>query len=179
MKEKVKHTLFIILFIGIFFAARGVEMYQQWQYKKTLSSLRTLSPQEVTMFKIYPRVIIPVGKPVEFSGDDPIIGEFFQALTDLRTYHPSHDQVFSEDNSWFLEISTESTMIQIDFHIPSPHRNFVAGEFGRFGERRSTFYGSFQSQNLFQWYQKYSHRWLKPEASRPTPTPQPDPPDSE
>ena len=174
MKEKVKHAFFIIFFIGIFFAARGVGMYRQWQYQKALSSLCALSPHEVTMFKIYTR-----GEPVEFTGDDPIIEEFLQILTDLHTYYPNHDQIFSEDDSWFLEISTESMMIQINFHIPLPHRAFVAGKFGRFGERRSTFYGSFQSQNLFQWYQKYSHRWLKPEASRPTPTPQPDPPDSE
>ncbi len=168
MKEKVKHALFIILFIGIFFAARGVGMYRQWQYQKALSSLCALSPHEVIMFKIYTR-----GEPVEFPSDDPIIEEFLQNLTDLRTYYPNHDQIFSEDDSWFLEISTESMMIQINFRIPLPHRAFVAGKFGRFGERRSTFYGSFQSQNLLQWYTKHNYRWLKPEEPQSPSTSQP------
>ncbi|MCP4313950.1 MAG: hypothetical protein GY790_22065 [Bacteroidetes bacterium] len=51
---------------------------------------------------------------------------------------------------------------------------------GKLGKRRTTGgSGYFQSRQLYHWYQKYSHRWLEPDESQPTPTPRPDPPGGE
>jgi len=49
--------------------------------------------------------------------------------------------------------------LQMKCYIPSKEVNLVVGEF--LGSK-----GAFQSHNLFDWYQKYRHRWLKPDASQ-------------
>jgi hypothetical protein len=120
----------------------------------------------VTVLRIYPRSGIPRGKSVIFRTPDPLIDEFFRSLSDIRIYWPSHDTVTSQDHSWFLEVSTGGDPIQISFYIPSGKGARVAGEFGNWNLRSSVHYGDFQSQQLYDWYQKYSHRWLSPPAEQ-------------
>ena len=61
----------------------------------------------------------------------------------------------SLDHEWFVEIdTTERQVIQMSCHLPANGKQIVHGSFER------SYYGRFQSQRLFQWYQQYSHRWL-------------------
>jgi hypothetical protein len=161
MEEK-RIIIIAVLFLAIIGVIRSC---QKIQYHRTINTLISMDLQEITMFRIYPRVIRPVGSPVEFKAPDPIIEGFFQSLTDIRPYKPSHDTVASWDHSWFLEVTTEGIMIQIDFHIPSGKGSIVTGKLGKFIEGGGgPLYGDFQSRKLYQWYQNYSHRWLSPSA---------------
>ncbi len=54
-------------------------------------------------------------------------------------------------------------MMQMQLYIPSRQKDIVVGELGKFDEGCVIDYGSFQSRLLFQWYQKYKDRWLKPD----------------
>jgi hypothetical protein len=138
--------------------------WQKWQYRKAISTLTSISPEQVTMFRIYPRVIIPVDEYIKFKAPDPIVTDFFQALTDHRPYSYSHDRVWGHQE-WFFEVAAGEVFIQISFHIPYEKGEIVAGRLGKYTKNSMTSYGCFQSQQLYQWYQKYSHRWLTPEES--------------
>lgn len=164
-KKSQKNNWPVIIILVILMMGAGTAVYQKVQYHRTIQAFTTIVPQQVSTFRIYPRVFKPVGTPIEFRNPDPMIDEFFHFLTDLRSYQPSHDTVTSRDHSWFLEVATEDSMIQISFHIPSHLDDTVAGLFGKYSNTRYGTYGSFQSQELFQWYQKYSHRWLNPSES--------------
>ncbi|MCP4404320.1 MAG: hypothetical protein GY801_44350 [bacterium] len=140
------------------------------------TELQSLEPQEVSVFKIYPRISKPVNTPLVFRVPEPLIEDFFHALTDLSTYRYNHDTVQSPDHSWCLEVVAENAVFQVEFHIPVGRGNIVAVELGAY---RTGGTGYFQSRQLYHWYQKYSHRWLEPDESQPTPTPRPDPPGGE
>ncbi|GAK54527.1 hypothetical protein U14_05814 [Candidatus Moduliflexus flocculans] len=148
-----------------------VTFWQEGQYRTTIEALTSISPEQVTKFRIYPRVGVPVDTSIEFMLHDSIIADFFQALTDQRSYSYSHDTVASRDHSWFLEIIAGELFIQISFHIPHDNDNIVAGMLGKFTKNSTTSYGHFQSRQLYQWYQRYSHRWLTPEGTPPAPSP--------
>ncbi len=153
--------------------------YDKIKFRRKIKNLTSIDSSQVTIFRIFPRVIRPVGASKEFQTSDRIITDFFKSLADLRPYRQSHDTVTSLDHSWFLEIVTRTHRVQIDFHIPSKKGELVAGKIGKWDKNFATFYGGFQSRKLYQWYQKYSHRWLESEGSQPTPTLQPDPPGGE
>jgi hypothetical protein len=160
MKEK----LVILLVLLILAISVGVLVYQIIQYKRTIKALTSMDPRQVTIFRIYPRVGIPVRTPMEFEVPDPIIDEFFQSLSDLRSYLISR-QMAREDQQWLLEIAVGDVIIQVRFSKPYQKGDIVIGEVGKFSEGYTIHYGSFKSQKLFQWYQKYSHRWLSPPAA--------------
>ncbi len=157
MKQKLISIMVFLVLGGSVF---GFYLYQKVQYQRKLDILTSLTPQQVTLFRIYPRVIIPSGTPVEFRVSNPLIQEFLQALTDLKTYWPSHDRVNSRDHSWFLEIAGNGEVVQIHCYIPSDKEGIVVGEIGRFRQNSGTSYDHFQSRNVFQWYQKYNNEWL-------------------
>ncbi len=163
MKEKQDIKTFLILFIVLVVFYAVATSWAKWGYEKRMTALRSMNPEKVTLFKIYPRVIMAVGDSSTFNVSDPIISEFFQALWDVSSYSRTHDTIASTDHSWCLIVSTDRSAIQIDFHIPYGKGDIVAGEFDG--------YGSFQSRRLYQWYQKYSHRWLTPEGAPPAPKP--------
>jgi hypothetical protein len=50
---------------------------------------------------------------------------------------------------------------EISFLIPSGKGDIVVGRLGNFSKTGHSYDGDFQSRELFQWYQKYSHRWLE------------------
>ena len=135
------------------------------------TQLQALEPREVSVLKIYPRISKPVNTPLAFRVPDPLIEDFFHALTDLSTYRYNHDTVKSNDYTWCLEVVTGNAVFLVEFHIPIGRGNIVAG---KLGEYRTGGSGDFQSRQLYKWYQKYSHRWLEPGESPPTPTLQPE-----
>ena len=49
----------------------------------------------------------------------------------------------------------------LPFHIPSGSESIVAVGLGKWKKGSSSHYGYIQSRLLFQWFQKYSHRWLE------------------
>ena len=156
----------VALFALIFFAIFTFWYIQQKiQYRQSIEALQKLSSWHITKFRIYPKVINPVGYSVEFYHQDPIIDEFLQAFSNIYSYRPTHDRVESRVHNWFVEISTKDIQRGIHFRIPAEKGNIVAGNIDGLGW--------FQSQQLFQWYQKYSHRWLEPEKAQTAPAPQP------
>ena len=162
-----KHIVTIIQLIMLL--GMGALLYNTIQYYRTVHILKANIPEKVTLM-IYPRGSSPVGRAVTFRSPDPIVTEFWSALTDIRRYWPNHD---SGVHAWFVEIWAKDGLIhiQINFHIPSHKGDIVAGQIGTFSSISMTNYGEFQSRQLYQWYQKYSHHWLTPEGTPPAPQP--------
>jgi hypothetical protein len=146
----------VIFAVGTFFDKRA---RQNDENLKVLIStdFHQVTTFRVTTFRIYPKVEESVRASIEFSVPEPIIDEFFQSLRDIQAYLPNHDTVKLPEHTWFLEVSAKGIgkVIHIHFYIPSRQGNIVVGQ---------VVDGSthFQSQQLFQWYQKYKDRWLKP-----------------
>jgi hypothetical protein len=166
MKRETKNILVVVLFFAIIFAGRGISYYKKNQYKKAIQTLTSMQVENIAIFRVYPKVGRPVGEFVEFRDSIPIVDEFVKSLTDQRRADSSliHDGVSSVEHCWFLEIATKSETLQINCYIPARREDIVVGEFLSFDDgRRNAPYDSFQSRNLYQWYQKYRHRWLTPE----------------
>lgn len=163
MKEKLIPILVLVIFATVV----GILVYSRKEDERTIDALMSMDPQQVTIFKIYPGVAYgPFGTPVVFNIPDPIIDEFFHALTDHNSYPISRDRIASQDHNWFLEIATEGVpATQISFLIPSGKGNIAVGRVGEFSEKGYSYDATFQSKLLYQWYQKYSHRWLTPEGA--------------
>jgi len=163
MKEKQRIIIVVLVFITI-----GVTIFsvKERLYNKKLKALTSIKPEQVITLNIYAKASIPSGSPVKFRAPDLIIDDFLKALTDVHSYSPSRDTIASDEHIWFLEVFTKHIEVSISFDIPSGKGDIVVGTFGKFGTF-ATPYGSFQSQQLFQWYQKYSHRWLEPLENTP------------
>ena len=140
----------VLIFIVVFtiFTIASVQSY--FHYRKDLKQFRTLCPEEIVVFKIYPRFMNPTGTPVEFRYPDAMLKDFFHALSDIKSYHPTHDNIESLAHCWFLQVETLKNTTQIEFRIPSGKGQIVTGRLNRLDW--------FQSRQLYQWYQTYSHR---------------------
>ena len=174
-KDVSSHTSWIhyAIFASIWIVALGSSVYQKIQYHRTMHTLTQELPvvlqqanaRSLTTFVIYPSAGKPVGTPVVLTLPDPLIDAFFEALNDARSYAPSGVTVTSPVHNWFIEIMIGNERLQIRCYIPSnEHSKMVVGEFIGWN-------GSFQSRQLYQWYQTYSHRWLTPEGSPSAPPP--------
>ena len=166
MNEKLLKVL-LGLFIVCFFAMIiGAFVFKWIQLHRTLKMLTTTEPQSITVFKMYPRVMNPVGPPVNFSGSDRMVGEFLQAISDFRYTFEGGSSVASADHMWTVKIAIRGgrgDAILIRYYIPSKGDDFVLGDVTKMSlTNKEVSYGAFYSRSLFQWYQKYSHLWLKP-----------------
>lgn len=161
-----KIPLSIILFIVTILVMTS--FCDKIKFRNKIKELTEVKPHEVITLKMYPGAIRPIGTSNEFSAPDRMIHEFLQSLRDARSYYPNHDTVASQKHRWFLEAITTDNNIQFAFYIPSLKSNIVIGRLGKWDENYATFDGYFQSQNLYHWYQKYSHRWLEPEEEHDT-----------
>lgn len=156
MKERLKKCMGVIVILLLLYPVSFLFKKIDTQKENTLTVLRSLNVQQVRSLKMYPRVIKPVGTPIIFEEADAIMASFFQSLSDIRSYSPSHDTVASRHHQWTLEMTTNNDQILIlECYIPSAKGNIVAG--------RLKSPGWFQSQNLFKWYQEYKDRWLTPD----------------
>ena len=160
LKKLFKNLLTVVIVLLLLYPITFLMKKQEEQQKTSIADLRSFDPQRVTSFRIYPRVIKPVGESITFNISESIISEFFQALKDISSYSPNHDTAKKEEN-WYLEVTAEGDVFQIGFYIPYGKGNIAVGEFDGGGE--------FQSRQLYQWYQTYSHRWLTPEGTPPVP----------
>jgi hypothetical protein len=129
--------------------------------KKRVQSFFAMTPQEIRLFQIYPRVGTPSGKPIKFTPSDPLVSDFFQAISDHQSYPLSRDTV-EKDRSWFIELADQNLMLQLQCYIPYQKGEIVVVVFADIDHTGGSYYGDFQSDLLYQWYQKYSHRWLNP-----------------
>jgi hypothetical protein len=145
--------------IGILFGPEG-------EYQRAFNKLIAVTPQQVIAIKVYPKTDRGFSKnPIIFNSPNPLINEFMDALANIRPYSPSHDR--SEDRQvWLLDLLTEEDVIQILFYIPYEREKNVVGVLRKLSNSEITDYGSFQSRQLYDWYQTYSHRWLTPEDDR-------------
>ncbi len=160
-KRSWKIAIFLLIILAVMLI---IGCQREKLYYRTVKRLKSIDSTRVVALKIYPKVTNPVGEAKIFTGHDPLLNDFFQSLRDIDSYSPSHDRVASRDHSWFLEIITKDGTIQIQFRIPVEKGQVVAGRIGKYGQKRAVFYGWFQSQLLFQWYQKYKDRWLEPDG---------------
>ena len=177
MKEK----LLIISVLLMFITVEGDKIYQKRLLSRQLDMLTSVEVQDIVAFRIYRGTSRPPsGSFVELKSSELIVKEFLHSLTDLKRHRKHRDSIDDLDNIWFMEIVVRGKMFQIDCyvpsHFPSRQNDTVVGELGKFFNTRVDSDGYFQSRKLYQWYQKYSHRWLEPEGSQLTPVPQPDPP---
>lgn len=164
MEKKRQNTWGAIVTLLLFIFLGGITLCRKAQKEQMLETLITMEPQTVTAFKIYPRVIGPYGSPITFHAPASIIDEFLQSLKDSQAYMYNHDTVASSDHSWFIEIETNSQVLQMSCHIPFGRGTIVAGRLGKWKARSSTPYGYVQSRRLFQWFQKYKGEWLTPSS---------------
>ena len=163
--EKVG-TIIVLLFFAIL---AGIWVFQKVLYTRAIKTLTALDPQHITAFGIYRSFTKPIENPTVFQPSDPMVAAFFQSLTDLRAYSPSHDTVWPNQR-WFVEIAVGNEIIQIHCYIPSDKGDIVVGNLGSFNGKGWGFHhGYFQSKLLFQWYQKYKDRWLTPPAPPQSP----------
>jgi len=162
-----------VVVVSIWIITLSLWGYQKIQYHKTIHTLTQELPtilqqanaRSLTTFAIYPSAGKPVGTPVVLTLPDPLIDEFFKALNDVHSYAGSRVTVTSPAHNWFIEMMIGNEHLQIRCYIPSNERSkIVVGEFAGWN-------GSFQSRQLYQWYQTYSHRWLTPEGSPSAPPP--------
>jgi hypothetical protein len=154
MRQARKKKLLTIIAFGLFLIIVGGITWQQIQFYRTIKTLKSIDPHQIIIFRVYPKFGSPFGSPVEFKQPDPIIDNFFQSVTDLRSYWSNLSPVATDEHSWFLEIATEEIdVIQMSCSIPAKKNNTVIGELDSLA--------LFQSQQLFEWYQKYSHKWLE------------------
>jgi hypothetical protein len=170
MKESIRIGL-VIMFLCVVLV---LSFSQKRADKQAMKTLKAINGQEVASFKIYPRMSVPEGEAIEFQRPDLIVQEFFPAIQDFCSYKPSHDTISSQDDSWFLEMTAENINMHINFYIPSGQKNFVVGVIRRVNDTKT--HSDFQSEALYRWYQKYSHRWLVPEGAQLAPASQPETP---
>ena len=168
----------------MFITVEGDKIYQKRLLSRQLDLLASVEVQDIVAFRIYSGISRPPnGSFVEFKNSELIVKEFLRSLADLKRYRRHRDDIDGLDNMWFMEIVVRGKMFQIDCYVPSHfssrQNDTVVGELGKFFNTRVDSDGYFQSRQLYQWYQKYSHRWLEPEGTQPAPTPQPEPPDGE
>ena len=133
--------------------------YQKVQYTRVKPILMSIAPDEVTSFRIVSNVSESSTdeEARDFGQETELVTEFFQALEDMQFAAPLYQEYLEQ---WSAHIKTATTGVTIEFFIPADEPILVVGlvdsEAG---------YSYFQSQQLYQWYQKYSHRWLTPEES--------------
>ncbi len=143
---------------------RGSGHYQKEQYKRAMPFLSSLTPEKITSFKVGSRAleIDESKRGTEFSKNDAIVVEFFHALEDQRFINriPYESQVVMQ---WKTQILKKAGTITIEFSVYEDSPTVVIGLVDSYAG-----YTYFQSRKLYQWYQKYSHRWLESEESQPT-----------
>lgn len=150
-------SVIFILLIVVF-----VAIWQRFQFHKTTDILKSLSPPLIREVRVYPRAARVGGSFIIFSPPDKLIDDFVNAVTDIRAYRGSPQGILSRDHEWFVEIKTiGGEIIHMQCHLPANKKKVVHGAFGLFYEKGGgPHYGKFQSENLYRWYQQYSHRWL-------------------
>ena len=164
--------LLIVSAVLIFAIVIGIEWEQNKTCKRIIYDISQIQPHNITEFDIYPKLSTKLGNPISFKNQDQLIDNFFQSLRDLDSYKPNHDRVATREHTWILEIFAAGQSFQIRCYIPSSRKEkIVVGEIGSFEIKENYGLGYFQSRQLYQWYQQYSHRWLTPEGSPPAPPP--------
>ncbi|MCP4398873.1 MAG: hypothetical protein GY801_16435 [bacterium] len=156
--DKFVYWTFILVVIAIVASI----VWQKIQFYRTIHILKSLSPGAIHELKIYPQAAKVGGYFVTIVAPDPLIEDFLLSLADARSYYGSPKGTLSPNHEWLaVLITVQGQVIQMRSHLPANRKNVVHGSFGRFHEHGGgTHYGEFQSQNLYDWYQKYSHRWL-------------------
>jgi hypothetical protein len=124
--------------------------------------LKSISSSAIHEMRVYPRIILPDRRPIVFSPPDPLIEEFLVALKDMKFYLGGNRGSSSADHTWLVEIyDGNENIVRINCHVPRGIENRIHGRLGQFDTQGGgQYYGDFQSEGLFQWYQQYSHRWL-------------------
>lgn len=167
MKVTEDHKYFILAVFIVACITVGFLMFvwQTIQFYRTTHELKSLPPRTIQEVRIYPRVSMAMGSPAFLSPSNELVGDFFNAFSDVRIYLGSSKKVRSYDHVWFLEVETTGGhLFQIACSISE--ENVVYGELGRIhedGKGGRSNHGMFQSKRLFQWYQQYSYAWLSEE----------------
>ena len=165
----------VVVAVILFLMSREESPIKRWPEvrKKTLAAINV---DDVVSFKIhadkaYAKDYFNAREFFKEGESNQFVVAFFDAIIDSQYYHPQHDVAIDQ---WGIQIRTKITTLRIGCYIPDMQPDVVVGRIS--SESKRWF---FKSRKLYHWYQKYSHRWLEPEGAQPSPTPQPEPPDSE
>ncbi len=136
-----------------------VDSYHKRQYSKVVSIISSISSESVTSFKIVadmPDSFLDQ-KMEEFTQETAMMMGFFQAIEDMQFSAPKYKEFLAQ---WKIEIHAGATLVTVECSIPADDPTLVIGLIDS-----PVGYTYFQSRQLYQWYQTYSHRWLTPGAS--------------
>lgn len=130
--------------------------------QKVMENFFAVTQEQIIAFKIRPDSSSSYNdsKVVLFDSNERLVADFLQAITDSLSYQPKHDTTSVQ---WGIQIKTKTTIITMWFYIPSAEPESVVGNI----ESKNSI-ARFQSQQLYDWYQKYRHRWLEPEEEHDT-----------
>ena len=159
---KMIKSVGIFAIVAIIVGGIGV---QKMKFNSTIHTLNTMDSATIISFKIYPTAGQSGDPFIEFEPSDPIVEAFLKSVIDFRSSTISAGSVATPDHGWSMEILTETDEVQMGCYIPVAHTQIVLGQFGKFGPTSAIYYGQFQSQLLYQWYQEYSYRWLNHDES--------------
>jgi hypothetical protein len=126
--------------------------YQHEQYIRVMSVLKSLHAQAITSFTLLPGV--PESSENKethaFTRETERVAEFVQALEDVQ-FAASIQKEFIPQ--WGVQIDTNATTVTLECVLSANDPTVVIGLIDSHKG-----YTYFQSQKLFQWYQKYKER---------------------
>ncbi len=132
--------------------------YQKVQYGRVKSILKSILSEEIISFKIASDGSEAFERKYtsEFSREAQLVAEFVQTLEDMQFAASIQKKFITQ---WGVQIDTSATTVKLECSIPVDDPTLVIGLIDSHEG-----YTYFQSQKLFQWYQKYKDRWLKPDG---------------
>ena len=134
--------------------------YQKEQYTRAMPFLDSLTPERITSFNVSSRILeVNEKKSAEFNKHDAIVVEFLDSLRDRHFINriPYESHVVMQ---WKTQILKKTGAVTIECSVYEDSPDVVIGLVDSYAG-----YTYFQSHKLYQWYQKYSHRWLGSEVS--------------
>ncbi|GAK53391.1 hypothetical protein U14_04656 [Candidatus Moduliflexus flocculans] len=142
-----------------------VEGYQKVQYGRVKPHLKSIVPQQVSSFTIGTKDSTLSERQAnrEFVTDKEMMTAFFQTIPDMRFAAPIYKEFLAQ---WKTEIHIGTKIVTVECSIPADDPTLVISLIDS-----PAGYTYFQSRQLYQWYQTYSHRWLTPEGTPPAPQP--------
>jgi hypothetical protein len=155
--RKIKGILVLLLVGGLI----TVALIGLVRFYRIVGDLKSITPQQIVTFKIYPRKVGVRGEHAEFLASESIVAEFLAAVKDLRLNKSRRDLSAADEHAWVVELTTEDGRI---FQIRCGLASFgvVVGFIDEIHHDPIWPYPDhrFESKALLQWYHAHSQQWL-------------------
>jgi riboflavin transporter FmnP len=116
---------------------------------KRIGMMKILSKKMINKIDVYNRDGKSLLKTII---EKEILSQFASNCKDTEGYAPNHPKY---SQSWYLIVYTEGENLELDFHVMQKDNSTI---YGRFVYRKPGYmksFGSFKSQNLRKWFDKY------------------------